>query len=48
MEIWSYLHFLMTNLFYNNEEFREWFHTQFYNAIYNNASLNKIIIKNFT
>ena len=45
MEIWSYLHFLMPNLFYSNEEFREWFHTQFYNAIHNNASLNKIIIK---
>ena len=45
MEIWSYLHFLMPNLFYSNEEFREWFHTQFYNAIHNNASLNKQIIQ---
>ena len=45
MEIWSYLHFLMPNLFYSNEEFREWFHTQFYNAIHNNAALNKQIIQ---
>ena len=44
MEIWSYLHFLMPNLFYSNIEFREWFHTQFYNAIHNNAALNKQII----
>ena len=44
MEIWSYLHFLMPNLFYSNVEFREWFHTQFYNAIHNNAALNKQII----
>ena len=44
MEIWSYLHFLMPNLFYSNLEFREWFHTQFYNAIHNNAALNKQII----
>jgi len=44
MEIWSYLHFLMPNLFYSNVEFRDWFHTQFYNAIHNNAALNKQII----
>ena len=44
MEIWSYLHFIMPNLFYSNIEFREWFHTQFYNAIHNNAALNKQII----
>ncbi|MCQ2817534.1 MAG: SNF2-related protein [archaeon] len=44
MEIWSYLHFLMPNLFYSNEEFREWFHSQFYNAIHNNAALSKQII----
>jgi SNF2 family DNA or RNA helicase len=44
MEIWSYMHFLMPNLFYSNEEFREWFHSQFYNAIHNNASLNRKLI----
>jgi SNF2 family DNA or RNA helicase len=45
MEIWSYLHFLMPNLFYSNEEFRDWFHSQFYDAIHNNASLNKKLIQ---
>ncbi len=45
MEIWSYLHFLMPNLFYSNEEFRDWFYSQFYNAIHNNAALNKKMIQ---
>ena len=45
MEIWSYLHFLMPNLFESNEEFRDWFYSQFYNAIHNNAALNKKMIQ---
>jgi SNF2 family DNA or RNA helicase len=45
MEIWSYLHFLMPNLFYSNEEFRDWFYSSFHNAIHNNAGLNKKLIQ---
>lgn len=45
MEIWSYMHFLMPNLFYSNEEFRNWFYSQFYDAVHNNASLNKKLIQ---
>ena len=44
MEIWSYLHFLMPNLFYSNEEFRDWFHSQFQNAVNKNSALNKKLI----
>ena len=44
MEIWSYMHFLMPNLFYSNEEFRDWFHSKFYEAVHNNASLSSKLI----
>lgn len=45
MEIWSYMHFLMPNLFYSNEEFRDWFHSQFYAAVHNNAALSRKLIQ---
>jgi len=42
MEIWSYLHFLMPNLFFSNEDFRDWFYNPFYQAIHYNTSLNRV------
>lgn len=45
MEIWSYLHFLMPNLFYSNEDFRDWFHSQFQDAINKQSALNKKLIQ---
>lgn len=44
MEIWSYLHFLMPNIFNSNEEFRDWFYGQFKDAIEKNSSLNKKLL----
>jgi len=44
MEIWSYMHFLMPNLFFSNEDFRDWFYNPFYKAIHYNSNLNKKLI----
>lgn len=44
MEIWSYLHFLMPHLFYSNEEFRDWFYSQFKEAVDKNSALNKKLL----
>lgn len=44
MEIWSYLHFLMPNLFYSNDDFRDWFHSQFHDALNKNSALNKQLL----
>lgn len=45
MEIWSYLHFLMPNLFKSNEDFRDWFYSPFYQAMHYNESLSRQLIE---
>jgi E1A-binding protein p400 len=45
MELWSLMHFLMPNIFSNQQDFKEWFSNPFSQSVNQNKSLNLRIVQ---
>ena len=45
MELWSLMHFLMPQIFSNQQDFKEWFSNPFSQSINQNQSLNISVVQ---
>lgn len=45
MELWSLMHFLMPNIFSNQNDFKEWFSNPFSQSVNQNKGLNLRVVQ---